>query len=371
MKWTSEGLKKKESKLIEDLLQTLQSQHNTYRTLSNHWDGTKAVESLSSFSHWEIFGRNVRPDLNQKIQEVFDSFQGKITPANYAVILGRLQAVLTWARENVPIKDERRPEAELKDQWEKARDREAAQKQKEAEFNEKATTIPEDKRGVVLEICFDNSDPMSDYFDRHHCIETYLLAIIPDGREDERNLRTVIDQIPALKEIPFEWHTEKYSMGHGNYLESKTTTETRTDEAGRQIQCHYEIRYRKTYGKPTRVIPHPQWFLGEVEGGSNGSSGKETVFEMTIRENRDMDGVEILFPSKPSRAVIETLKNHGFRWSFKQGLWWKRNSLGLIERIEQALKGSSDSSSSCENSEGSSPTHDNPGTCANEINNPV
>ena len=91
---------------------------------------------------------------------------------------------------------------------------------------------------------------------------------------------------------------------------------------------------------------------------------------MTIRENKEMNGVEILFPSKPSRAVIETLKNHGFRWSFKQGLWWKRNSPGLIERIEQALKGSSPSVN-CENSEGSLDTHNNPGTCVNEISNPV
>jgi len=370
MKWTSEGLKKKEVKLVEDLLHALQSQHNTYRTLTNHWDGTKAVESLSSAS-WEIFGHNVRPDLNQKIQEVYDSCQGKLTPANYADILSRLQAVLTWAKENVPVKDQRRPEAELKEQWEKGREREAEAKRKEEEFNQKATEIPTDKRGVVLEICFDNSDAMSDYFDRHHTIEAYLLAIIPEGREDERNLRTVIERIPALKEIPFEWHTEKYSMGHGNYLESKTTTETRTGEAGRQIQCHYEIRYRKTYGKPTRVIPHPQWFLGEVQGGSNGGNGKETVLEMTIRENKEMNGVEILFPSKPSRAVIETLKNHGFRWSFKQGLWWKRNSPGLIERIEQALKGSSGPSTSCENPEEGSDAHNNPGTCVDEVSNPV
>lgn len=198
--------------------------------------------------------------------------------------------------------------------------------------------IPKGKRGVVLNICFDNSDPMTDYFDPHHSIESHLLAIIPEGKEDEKSLRNVINRISTLKGIPFKWHTEKYRGGHGNYLKSETCPEERPHpyKKGRQVKCHYEITFQKGYRGENRAVPHPDFYLGEIDDGSN---ERGAILEMTIRENPEMGGVEVLFPSKPSREVIDTLKGYGFRWSFKHGLWWKRNSPGLIENIEKAIRG--------------------------------
>jgi hypothetical protein len=370
MKWTSEGLKRKEVKLLDSVLKDLSSQHNTFKQLTNHWDGEKAVESLAG-AVWSLFGGNVRQDLKEKVDAIYAECNGAITPANYSVIFTKLTETLTWAKENIPIKDERRPAEELKANWEKSRAREGEARQSQAEFEKNATVIPAGKRGVSLEVCFDNSDAMTDYFDRHHTLETRLLAIIPDGREDERGLRNVIDRIPALKAVSFEWHTEKYSMGHGNYLESKTCPETRKHPyQDHQINCHYEIRYLKTYGKDGKAIAHPEWYQGDLGASVSMASGSAgSVTEVTIRKNAAMNGIEILFPAKPDRSVIETIKGYGFRWSQRQGLWWKRYSASLLESIKTTFPTATvegfdvDPCGACGNTE--------PRVCGSEACNPV
>ncbi len=340
MKWTSEGLKKQEVKALDSFLKELSAQHNTFRQLTNRWDGEKTVDSLGA-AVWSLFGSNVRPDLKEKVDAIYNECQGKITRDNYAAIVQKLTDTLTWAKSTIPTKDERRPAEELKENWEKARAREAEMKAKQEEFDRTATTIPAGKRGVILQICFDNSDAMTDYFDRHHSLETYLLAIISDGREDERGLRNVIDRIPALKAVSFEWHTEKYSMGHGNYLESKTCPETRKHPyKDHQVNCHYEVRYQPTYrGKDGKAIAHPEWYQGDLSAAFSMASGGNggPVAEMTIRKNVEMNGIEIVFPAKPERDVIDTIKGYGFRWSQRQGLWWKRYSESLLRSLKNTF----------------------------------
>lgn len=337
-KWTSDGLKRQEVKALEELLKALYAQHNTFRELTNHWDGEKAVETLGP-ALWSPFGVSTRPDLKERIDAIYAECQGKVTRENYRAISTKLTETLTWAKANIPTIDQRRPVEEIKEQWEKARAREAEAKAKQEEFDRTSTVIPAGKRGVIMQICFDNSDAMTDYFDRHHSLETYLLAIISDGREDERGLRNVIDRIPALKAIPFEWHTEKYSMGHGNYLESKTCPETRKHPyEDYEVNCHYEIRYLKTYGKDKKSLAHPEWYQGDLSVSfSSASNNGEPVSEMTIRKNVKMDGIEIVFPTKPERNVIDTLKGYGFRWSQRQGLWYRRYSEGILNNLKEAF----------------------------------
>ena len=339
MKWMSDGLKRQEVKALDALLRELSAQLNTFKQLTNHWDGEKAVDNLGG-AVWSLFGGNVRKDLKEKMDAIYEECAGKITRDNYAALSTKLTETLAWAKANIPIKDERRPAEELKEQWENARAREAETKAKQEEFERTATTIPAGKRGVILQICFDNSDAMTDYFDRHYCLETYLLAVISDGREDERGLRNVIDRIPALKAISFEWHTEKYSMGHGNYLESKTCPETRKHpHKDHQVNCHYEVRYMPTYrGKDGKATAHPEYYQGDLSAAfsmasSSGGNGGP-VSEMTIRKNAAMNGIEIIFPAKPERNVIDTLKGYGFRWSQRQRLWWKRYSDSLLSSLK-------------------------------------
>ena len=45
---------------------------------------------------------------------------------------------------------------------------------------------------------------------------------------------------------------------------------------------------------------------------------------VTIRKNEMKNGIEVVFPGKPERAVIDSLKAHGFRWSPGQSLWYTK-----------------------------------------------
>lgn len=45
---------------------------------------------------------------------------------------------------------------------------------------------------------------------------------------------------------------------------------------------------------------------------------------ITVQENQELQGLEIKFPGKPDDIVIGQLKNNGWRWNHKKGLWYNR-----------------------------------------------
>lgn len=48
---------------------------------------------------------------------------------------------------------------------------------------------------------------------------------------------------------------------------------------------------------------------------------------ITIQENANKNGIEIIFKIKPKNSVIEELKSHHFRWSKFGNLWYNKNTL--------------------------------------------
>ena len=88
MKWTSNDLKKHQVKELERLLNELRAQHNTLTEWTNHYDGNTVTEDKST--HWNLFGSNVRQDLKEKMQAIFDDVAGVITPENYQKIKAAL-----------------------------------------------------------------------------------------------------------------------------------------------------------------------------------------------------------------------------------------------------------------------------------------
>jgi hypothetical protein len=174
---------------------------------------------------------------------------------------------------------------------------------------------------------------MTDYYCPHREVESFLLAIIPEGKRLEATLRNIIEQIPALKDIVWEWRKEDYSMGHGLYLMSKSFPFPREIKGKGVIHCHGNIEF---IHDGTKMIPHPEYYLGEINP-KGGNGNKVNVEEVTLRENPQFNGLELIFPCKPESSIIEDLKNLGFRWSFKQGLWYRRNYEGLKEKVNEIL----------------------------------
>jgi hypothetical protein len=332
MKWTSTDLNKHQVKELERVLNELRSQHNTYTEWTNRYDGNTVTEHKTTFRN--LFGSNVRQNLKERMQAVFDGCAGVITPENYEEIRQALDDCLTWAKANIPIIDKRKSLEELKAEHEAYVRRIEDQAKEQIEFEAKSIEIPKGMRGVKLSICYDDSDITTDYYCPHREVESFLLAIIPEGKRLEAILRNVIERIPALKNIGWEWHKEDYSMGHGLYLMSKTSPFPRDIQGKGIINCHGNIEFARA---GTRIIPYPEYYLGEINPrGGNGS--KVNVEEVTLRENPEFNGLEVIFPCKPEPSIIEELKNLGFRWSFKQGFWYRRNYEGLKEKVGEALK---------------------------------
>lgn len=75
----------------------------------------------------------------------------------------------------------------------------------------------------------------------------------------------------------------------------------------------------------------------------NNKTGREKMnqedkIEIIIRENQELNGIEVVFSEKPSQEVIDILKSQGFRWSFKKRLWYYKNAPpGAIENIKKAF----------------------------------
>ena len=333
MKWTSNNLKKHQVKELERLLNELRAQHNSLTEWTNHYDGNIVTEDKTTI--WNLFGSNVRQDLKEKMQAIFDEYRGLITPENYQKIKIALDDCLTWAKSTIPIVDKRMPLEQLKAEHEVFVKRMEEESKSQAEFNANCVEIPKGKRGVELSICYDDSDIMTDYHCPHREVESFLLAIIPEGKRLEAILRNIIERIPTLKDIEWEWRKEDYSMGHGLYLTSKSSPFPREIQGKGLTHCHGNTQF--VHGG-TKIIPHPEYYLGEINQ-NGGNDSKLNVEEVTLRENPQFNGLEVIFPCKPEASIIENLKTLGFRWSFKQGLWYRRNYEGLREKVNEAMGG--------------------------------
>jgi len=48
--------------------------------------------------------------------------------------------------------------------------------------------------------------------------------------------------------------------------------------------------------------------------------------EYTINLNQELNGIELIFKSRPASAILETIKNQGFRWNGKKTLWYAKQT---------------------------------------------
>lgn len=316
-------MKKEEAEHLGSMLHRVVNiaayQREVYTHLdSSEPDGIRRSESDS----WIMFGQvqPMTPELKGDIEKFLaDNVAGRvITVADFPVLGANIR---DFYEAHIYVHDESKTKGELQAQEaeiqkieaERTAKREAEEKAEREKFGN-LFNMPEGQKVVSLQFTVDKSDPMTDYFSPHvpHSPELALMTIGRRQPETEAIARQALSIATEVKGLNFTWSTEKYANGHGNYLQSESTTHP--DGTRGTWEVKFSTGYR---GK---IYEHPNFGKAPAYAPSAPTSGEG----VEVRRNEERNGIEVVFPSKPARDVINGLKGHGFRWSGRQGLWWIR-----------------------------------------------
>jgi hypothetical protein len=191
--------------------------------------------------------------------------------------------------------------------------------------------IPAGMMAVYLEITHDASDPQSDYYHSHAQIGyDLLLGIVPEGKRTEKIARGILARYPELSAHRWSWHREEYSMGSGTYLISEFTgiMMPKYSNSTEEVNTRFEIRF----GTSARSMhPYMNYTGDKLPAVSAENSGAVT---MTL--NRQHNGVELRFGTKPGEEILNNLRANGFRWHGRRHMWYAKQAektLSLAERL--------------------------------------
>jgi hypothetical protein len=291
---------------------------------------------------WSIGGENKeRPEVTTALEVIGTRYSYTVSRDNAAQIVADAEAALPALIASRPIEDNRITQ-EQHDQ--KEVEHAAIQRQAETQKSAKVAafiaaygsgekiTMQAGQMAIVAQLCFDNTDSQSDYFDSHaHLGPELALLVCPKGREDEATARRGLNRFLELARLgDWSWHTEKYSMGHGNYLSGPGVEVSPEVAAGRHYyrggeitHGHWEIQFKGAYGDNTTLHTFKGYGTA-MEAAPAQAAESVTVGAATLTENAAKGGIEIRFPGKPEASVLDALKSHGWRWSRFGACWYHR-----------------------------------------------
>lgn len=209
---------------------------------------------------------------------------------------------------------------QVKEQAEKER-REAIERGREVA----ARLIPQGAKGLIVAVLkVDDSDPYSDYYNTKET-DAHILAVTMHTRDLFPEMRKAAAVFEPTKDLATadasKEQRNRYTGGGGYYLGDWTGWRVRK-----------EVFYK------SGISDHDLELLGRGKHSLNVAPVAEQAEPMkvdgvTVRENEERDGVEIIFPAKPADDVRERMKALGFRWSRPQGLWYAKRT---AERLQFA-----------------------------------
>ena len=324
--------KKDDAIRIANQIKNAVNLHQFTREISNSFDGEEYTSTTMA-----LFGTGQAPIIDQSGYEAdlaaaLDKWAPVlITEQNRAQVVADFHAVY---QKHIPIMDRRTtPEQRAEENRERA-EREAARAAKEksalaghlAQFSngpdtEMVQIQQPGSMAIYLETIYDDSDAQTDYFNPHRQVgPDLLLAVVPKQAKTQALARMAVSRYPELAAIDFTWHTENYSMGKGNYLESGYCVDVQDGKETRP--CQYAVKFDE-YSKakyPYKAYPGimPTLATGAAPTVSNGAA--------TIRHNIEKAGIEIRFADRPDDSILARLKSHGWRWSRFSKCWYARQS---------------------------------------------
>ncbi len=79
--------------------------------------------------------------------------------------------------------------------------------------------------------------------------------------------------------------------------------------------------------------------LARLERHADDETTSETVGKVEIRDNAEINRVQIIFPGKPDEGVRRQLKASGFRWARSEGAWQRHRSAGTLHQARAIVAG--------------------------------
>ena len=337
MKWTATDAGKIQVNRFNDAWAKLRWEHNSFVELR----GTVGADEYRSTLH-EVFGHTVREDVNAAMERVGERYGWTLTAKNAAEVTRAIIEEIPALQASRPVRDKRETAKQVAERNEATQTARREQEEKARATQELFSvlygagddvTIQPGEMAVTAQLCYDNSDMMTDYFDRHASFgPAFALLVVRRQAETQALARSGQQVSPILTATEMEWRTEKYSMGHGNYLESEAF-ELPSELAGLRQRYgggtvthgHWEIKFI-TAGRTPQTLPAFKGFGACGSPEPFPATDSNPVTSITVSENTARGGVEIRFPENPGSETIGRLKAHGWRWSRFGKCWYKRAS---------------------------------------------
>jgi hypothetical protein len=190
--------------------------------------------------------------------------------------------------------------------------------------------IPEGMFAIYLQITYDGSHYPSDYYAPHCSIGLpMLLGLASIQPKTERLASVFMQRHPELASLKWEWCTENYSGGWGNYLISNWTGNMVPQKSyGREeVDTRFEVRFCKR-GRYKEMHPYKHYKATSLPASV--SAEATATAGVTMRLNAAKAGVEIYFTGKPGEDVLASLHAAGFRHS-RRRFWYAKQSERTLE----------------------------------------
>jgi hypothetical protein len=292
--------------------------------------------SMALYGHQWVLNEEQKALWLEDVNQFLAPLRGTvITVDDLKDIYAKLDTL--W-RKWVPIEDKRREPQAVENERLIHQAAEEQRNQKDHELAVKlgagaVVSVPSDKLPITVAWVYDNSDTMSDYFDRdHHHGSPMLIDLVATGARTEAKARAAIAKYPALSDptITWTWDRDKCRLTSDQVIGQAMGIKT---YGGRQDpNCRFMIEFstwRKelyTYAGYPGVAPQVQ-STGAAEA-SHSSSGGDGRPAYEVYPAPTMAGATcVKFADKPSASVLAPFQKNGSGWR-----WWNTGKCWYIKR---------------------------------------
>ena len=205
------------------------------------------------------------------------------------------------------------------------------QKEKErADFDAQITPLikPEYKAAIIATLDIDDCDIQTDYFNVKSGREillgfsTHNRSLIPEMRKAIKNSGVDVDDILLLSE-----KNDNYEHRDGGYYGKNIFL-----KVGGPYRSGWRIHKVKFYGNPVSCLPMCEIAPNLSDKASECTKTEKTnAGAPTININEEKNGIELMFNTKPEKAILAELKSAGFRWHGKLKIWYAKQTKKTID----------------------------------------